>query len=667
VATSHFGSGPSCKMRCSGTRCLSAAAFACAVVWTVWLWLVLFVYVLEPSWCRVSFLEPLCETDFFFTGLETAAAAILLFYPHTPLRSNKTHWPLHVFGVATLAVCVLVWPLDRMRLTRWLVYLGLLSGRAGCVYCGLLLLSVSRKTVKMSLDSLGYVDLVPFHRTAGWWCVAMIMIHSVAFFLYYVIAGGWDITLRALLPLACDESRRMRHGGSCMNTLGLVNFFGVVGTLFCIVLAVFSLYRFRRALYEIFYSVHVWTSAGFCLAGALHFFPMIYFMLPAAAFYAFDRLFSRHSRMRHSEVEASIVCQSTLSTIALLTWSTVPPLSDSPGHRWVSICADGVSKTEWHPFSVMESRGKCRVLVKGLGDWSNSVCQSVAAGVPLSVRVEGPFARPLSARSKAVRSLLLVAGGVGVSPFVDLLCSPGLQEGAQRPRVSLLWALKHDEYVGLSAVVDLTAISRVADVVVFITSQNPESAQAADFVDGSRMIPLPGSSGVPLKGKLLHGATGYLLASVFPLAVVLASVHLSVTFMPGLRHSVTTLTGYAFVARLLPVLVALFVALFGNLGLFLLHGLHGRLQHGAASSGPDEVGERLAFGRAQEDVAGPSRAEVKFAKPDLHAEIERDARLGPLDVQVCGPERMTIAVQRCIRALKKDGLDVSLDVHDPDL
>ena len=61
---------------------------------------------------------------------------------------------------------------------------------------------------------------------------------------------------------------------------------------------------------------------------------------------------------------------------------------------------------------------------------------------------------------------------------------------------------------------------------------------------------------------------------------------------------------------------------------------------------------------------GPRAPQVYFSKPDLQQEMEREARLGPLDVQVCGPERMTASVVQIARGLNSQGFQVELDVHD---
>jgi len=617
------------------------------------------LYVALPCVCSFDAAEPLCRYARYYRA-DVVGCALLLLYPQPCLRSRRWAWPLHGFGAASLLLCVL-YSLYRHGLhepERFLAVLGIITGRAAAVCSGLLLLAVSRRAVKVSLDGSGYADLVPPHRAAGWWCVAMIMIHSLAFFLYYWLEGGLERLLHACLPLARLGCRGSEH---CLNRLGLVNFLGVIGTLAAVVLGPFSAQRVRRASYELFYAVHLVTSLAFLLFGALHDFSMMLFALPGACFYAYDRIVTaRSSRERHPEVATAVLCQNGPSSIVLLTWSATTPSSETPGHRWVSICADSISKYQWHPFSVIECCGQRHVLIKGLGDWTQSVCQLVASNEPLSVRVEGPFGRPFCKRNERPRGLLLVAGGVGISPFVDLLSGLRSFESSQWHRVTLLWAVRHQEYAGVSAFLNLAAASRVADIKVFVTSRDTDMALASEE-HGRRVAPLPCYPGPPLPAGQLRPRARYALACVPAIACVAAARLARNALVDSLFPVATTsLLSYLAALRAAPVLAATCLAVPGGLGLFVAHG------KGPARGNSDELLERLTPTAAPAGPA-PAGCEVKFARPDLREEMAREAGFGPLDVQVCGPPQLVSAVRRELRALAQGGSDISLDVHDPAL
>ncbi|KAL3702126.1 hypothetical protein R1sor_020148 [Riccia sorocarpa] len=114
-----------------------------------------------------------------------------------------------------------------------------------------------------------------------------------------------------------------------------------------------------------------------------------------------------------------------------------------------------VDRLQWHPFSVSSSPGdgphSMKFLVKPLGTWTstlgNAVEKATASKCPLALtaRVEGPYGHE-SSYFLDYEALLLVAGGIGVSPFVaiirDLLHRYKKNEPGLPHDVTLVWAVK---------------------------------------------------------------------------------------------------------------------------------------------------------------------------------------------------------------------------------
>merc|ERR1740129_902715 len=122
----------------------------------------------------------------------------------------------------------------------------------------------------------------------------MSMIHSVAFMVFYLIEGGLQDLLGSCFPTnQCFEDGRWKP---CLNTLGLVNFMGVIGTVVCVILAVFSREQVRRTMYERFYLIHVVMGCLFVFCVALHDLPTILLAFAGGAFYGHDRWTARRSR-----------------------------------------------------------------------------------------------------------------------------------------------------------------------------------------------------------------------------------------------------------------------------------------------------------------------------------------------------------------------------------
>ena len=372
----------------------------------------------------------------------------LVLLPNSILHVSALRWNalLHSVGIATLvssviraAFAIRFQPQTAFR--ESLAFMGIVTGRAAAIYLGMMLLVISRRSVFSEWHSLDYTNTIAFHRVVGWWVVAMSLLHSLAFGVFYLERGGWRELLEACLPLARACSNP--EDSSCWNTLGLVNGFGVVATLFVTILALLSCERVRRAAYNLFYFTHLIASFVFMLFCSLHDFPMAILMFPGLSLYMKDRLMASRSRVSEPEVTAEILCRHGASSVVLLTWRSEPDSQLMPGTRWVYLNVKSISRLQWHPYSVMQLGDRTQVLLKSTGDWSDALCNFVASGQaviphvilpkPLPSIVQGAF-RPRThlCAVKALKALKLGIEG----PYGQHICSTS----EARPRSLLLIA-----------------------------------------------------------------------------------------------------------------------------------------------------------------------------------------------------------------------------------
>ena len=151
--------------------------------------------------------------------------------------------------------------------------------------------------------------------------------------MYYIVEGGIPQLYSECFP----TSQCFRDGiwGSCYNGLnigGLVNFVGLIGTIAAVVLGAFSMERVRRKMYDNFYIVHVITALIFVIFAVLHDFDSMILAFAGLGFYMQDRWTAVRSRSSHSEVTAEVACNSSSSSIVVLTWnaSAQPPQPTRP-------------------------------------------------------------------------------------------------------------------------------------------------------------------------------------------------------------------------------------------------------------------------------------------------------------------------------------------------
>ena len=79
---------------------------------------------------------------------------------------------------------------------------------------------------------------------------------------------------------------------------------------------------------------------------------------------------------------------------------------------------------EWHPYTLSSSPHEdyLEVHIKGLGDHTNKLVAKAQSGATLRpyLRVDGPFGRP-SLNYRRYETLILVAGGIGITPAISML------------------------------------------------------------------------------------------------------------------------------------------------------------------------------------------------------------------------------------------------------
>ncbi len=93
--------------------------------------------------------------------------------------------------------------------------------------------------------------------------------------------------------------------------------------------------------------------------------------------------------------------------------------------RYISIRIPSVSENENHPFSIASAPGdeELQVVIKVVGDWTGELRRQVEDGTVcpgVMVTVFGPYGAPAQSVFK-YRSVILVCGGIGVTPFASIL------------------------------------------------------------------------------------------------------------------------------------------------------------------------------------------------------------------------------------------------------
>ncbi|KAJ3103956.1 hypothetical protein HDU96_009088 [Phlyctochytrium bullatum] len=347
--------------------------------------------------------------------------------------------------VTTLVVCNLLWwlvptvsrlvnnPSPSFELNTRMIF-DKLAGWAGWagIWDGALAIFFALREnhlLKHTLPAEGsqYHVAIRYHIGLGYACLFMETFHSV----YYLIVYAIDNTF-------ADSMFPWRTAMGYWNGAGFISWVALV------IMSATSVFKVRRWSYRLFYWSHQFYIV-FILFSLMHYYVGWYVFVGPLLYFIHDRV-SPHLRMHRRQ-------KAHLRTLTPSTLRMDIPLSTLPSHLrvdsfapgdWVNLCIPSISRLNWHPFSIAglpsSTNPTLTLVVKSRGAWTQQLHALASAGVPIDVRIEGPFgARGTSYLGH--RHLVVVAGGTGMAaliPFVRRYAAAGAGERA----VHIVWAIR---------------------------------------------------------------------------------------------------------------------------------------------------------------------------------------------------------------------------------
>nr|GMC63258.1 ferric reduction oxidase 2-like [Ipomoea batatas] len=221
--------------------------------------------------------------------------------------------------------------------------------------------------------------------------------------------------------------------------------------------------RIRRKAFELFFYTH-YLYIVFVVFFVFH-VGFGYFCIMLPGFYLF--LVDRFLRFLQSQQRIGVVSARVLPCHTVeLNFSKTPSLRYSPTSS-VFVNMPGISKLQWHPFTVTSSSemdcDTLSVVIKSAGSWSQRLYQNLSSPLPkqhrLEAGLEGPYGPPAASISRFLghERLVMVCGGSGITPFIsiirELIHIAGTSSTRRLPKLLLVAAFKNS--------VDLTMLDLV--------------------------------------------------------------------------------------------------------------------------------------------------------------------------------------------------------------
>ncbi|XP_049413618.1 ferric reduction oxidase 6-like [Solanum stenotomum] len=334
---------------------------------------------------------------------------------------------------------------------------GLRFGFIGLICLAFLFLPVARGSVLLRAIDIPFEHATRYHVWLGHLTMAIFSLHG----LFYII--GWAIQGRLLEELVGWKN------------IGIANLPGVISLLAGLLMWVTSLPGVRRNNFELFFYTHQ-LYVVFVVFLALHVGDFVFMMAGAGIFlFMLDR-FLRFFQSRKTVDILSATCF-PCGTVELVISKPANLHYNALG--WIFLQIRELSWLQWHPFSVssspLDGKHHLAILIKVLGDWTEklkgnilnlSVEQSETEPLlqhnrKLTASVEGPYGHE-SPYHLTYENLILVAGGIGISPFLAILSDILHRINDSLPclprNILIVWAIKNSDELPLLETVDMEAI-----------------------------------------------------------------------------------------------------------------------------------------------------------------------------------------------------------------
>ncbi|XP_062074980.1 ferric reduction oxidase 2-like [Humulus lupulus] len=280
----------------------------------------------------------------------------------------------------------------------------LMLGLVGNICLAFLFFPVTRGSSILQLIGLTSESSIRYHIWLGHIAMTLFTAHGLCYILFWAKTN--------------QVSEMMKWAN-----VGISNVAGEVALVAGLVMWGTSFPNIRRKIFELFFFTHH-LYVVFVVFFVLHVgFSYACIMLPG--FYLF--LIDRYLRFLQSHQKIRVLSARFLPCQAVeLNFSKCPGLSYSP-RSMVFLNVPGISKLQWHPFTVTSSSNlephKLSVVIKSEGRWSQNLCESLSFSPQMDrveISIEGPYG-PSSFECQRHETLVMISGGSGITPFISII------------------------------------------------------------------------------------------------------------------------------------------------------------------------------------------------------------------------------------------------------
>ncbi|KAL4556386.1 hypothetical protein LXL04_039037 [Taraxacum kok-saghyz] len=537
---------------------------------------------------------------------------------------------------------------------------GLRLGFIGLICMAFLFLPVARGSILLRLIDIPFEHAARYHVWLGHLTMLLFTLHGLFFVIPWAIEGQLIEKLTA------------------WQNFGVANLPGVISLSAGLLMWVTSLPPVRRRInFELFFYTHQ-LYVVFVVFLAMHVGDFIFSITAAGIFlFMLDR-FLRFCQSRKTVDVLSAKCLPS-GTVELV-------ISKPEGLRynalsWVFLQVRELSWLQWHPFSVssspLDGKHHVAVLIKVLGDWTEKLKGHISS-VPeeqhgeldhllqsnftLKASIEGPYGHE-SPYHLTYENLILVAGGIGISPFVAILSDILHRIRDSKPclprNVLIVWAVKKSDELPLLHSLDMNSVcpnfnnTLNLEIQTYVTRESEpplEEGKISECVSSS-VFPAPSHGGM----SSLVGTGNIIWSGAYMIVSTLGFI-LSVAVLDIFYINPYNISYWWYKGLLFTLCMAASIILFGGFVIVLWHLWDKK--HSLQNNTEDEKKiDGLQYNESnvhKNSSHGDFVNMIKYGQRPEFKEIfgSMAARWGNVDigVMVCGPTALQTSIAKECRS-----------------
>ncbi|KAK4793705.1 hypothetical protein SAY86_024140 [Trapa natans] len=367
-------------------------------------------------------------------------------------------------------------------------------------------------------------------------------------------------------------------------SIGVANLPGVVSLLAGLLMWVTSLYPVRKQQFELFFYTHQ-LYIIFVVFFALHVGDFV-FSIAAGGIFLFT--LDRFLRFCQSRRTVNVISARSLPCGTMELVLSKPASLHYNALSFIFLQVRELSWLQWHPFSVssspLDGKNHLAVLIKALGEWTaklgdNISDSSEAHSQPprITASVEGPYGHEIPYHL-TYENLILVAGGIGVSPFFAILSDILHRVREGKPclpsNIMLIWAIKNSNELPLLSTLDMESICPFfpdklnLEIDIYVTRESEPPLEEGNLVKAksSRIFPTSSRCGM----SVLVGTGNNIWSGIYVISSIIGFILLMglVDVYYVNRYGITT-WWYKGLLFIIVMLASVFT--FGGLVVFFWH------------------------------------------------------------------------------------------------